>query len=188
MAASVPLHQRWIRRLAGTRGGAWLFARVLHRIDRFVSRITGGRRTATAVVSGLPVVLLTTTGARSGLPRTVPVLGFPIGADLAVAAGNFGRAQDPGWCVNLGHEPRAQLAVGGRRRPVVAEELTGGARDDVWARAIDIFPAAAAYERRAGARTIRVFLLRGGPTSGRDDLPVHRAEGSDAGADGADRR
>ena len=160
MVASAPLHQRWIRRLAGTRAGAWLFARVLHRIDRFVFRVTGGRGTATAVVSGLPVVLLTTTGARSGLPRTVPVLGFPIGDDIAVAAGNFGRAQDPGWSVNLRREPRAQLAVHRVRRPVVAEELTGAARDDVWRRAIEIFPAAAAYERRAGTRTIRVFLLR----------------------------
>jgi deazaflavin-dependent oxidoreductase (nitroreductase family) len=162
MAASAPLPQRWIRRFAGTRAGSWLFARVLHRIDRFVFRVTGGRRTATAVVSGLPVVMLTTTGARSGLPRTVPVLGFPIGDDLAVAAGNFGRAQDPGWSVNLRHDPRAQLAVAGRRRHVVADELTGVARDDVWSRAIEMFPAAAAYERRAGARTIRVFLLRVG--------------------------
>ena len=160
MGASVPLHQRWSRRVAGTRGGAWLFARVLHRIDRSVFRITGGRRTATAVVSGLPVVMLTTTGARSGQPRTVPVLGFPIGDDLAVAAGNFGRAQHPGWCVNLRHEPRAQLSVRGVWRAVVAEELTGAARDDVWGRAIEIFPAAAAYERRAGGRAIGVFLLR----------------------------
>jgi deazaflavin-dependent oxidoreductase (nitroreductase family) len=163
MAAPVPLHQRWIRRFAGTRGGACLFARVLHRIDRFVFRITGGRRTATAVLSGLPVVLVTTTGARTGLPRTVPVLGFPIGDDLAVAAGNFGRAQDPGWCVNLRREPRAQVAVRGHRRSVEAEELTGAAREDVWGRAIEVYPGAAAYERRAGVRTIGVFLLRSRP-------------------------
>jgi deazaflavin-dependent oxidoreductase (nitroreductase family) len=163
MVASVPLHQRWIRRFAGTRGGAWLFARVLHRIDRFVFRVTGGRWTATAIVSGLPVVLLTTTGARSGLPRTVPVLGFPTGDGIAVAAGNFGRAQDPGWSVNLRREPRAQLAVERNRRAVIAEELTGAARGDVWRRAIEVFPAAAAYERRAGERTIRVFLLRSRP-------------------------
>jgi deazaflavin-dependent oxidoreductase (nitroreductase family) len=137
-----------------------VFARVLHRIDLFVFRITGGRWTATAVVSGLPVVLLSTTGARTGLPRTVPVLGFPAGDDVAVAAGNFGRAQDPGWAVNLRHEPRAQLAVDGHRRAVVASELTGTARDDVWGRAIEILPAAAAYERRAGGRAIGVFLLR----------------------------
>ena len=168
MAGSAPLHQRWIRRLAGTRLGAWLFARVLHRIDRFVFRLTGGRRTATSVLSGLPVVMLTTTGARTGLPRTVPVLGFPSGEDIAVAAGNFGRPEAPGWCVNLRGDARAQLVVDGQRRPVVAEELSGAERQDVWGRAIEILPAAAAYERRAGARTIAVFLLRRDPSSSRD--------------------
>jgi deazaflavin-dependent oxidoreductase (nitroreductase family) len=141
-----------------------VFARVLHRIDRLVFRITGGRRTATAVISGLPVVMLTTTGARTGLPRAVPVLGFPVGLDIAVAAGNFGRADAPGWCVNLRRDSRAQLVVEGQRRLVVAEELTGAARQEVWGRAIEILPAAAAYERRAGGRTIAVFLLRRDPS------------------------
>jgi deazaflavin-dependent oxidoreductase (nitroreductase family) len=164
MAGSVPLHQRWIRRFAGSRLGAWLFARVLHRIDRFVFRMTGGRRTATSVISGLPVVMLTTTGARTGLPRTVPVLGFPIGDDIAIAAGNFGRPDAPGWCVNLRRDSHAELVVDGQPRAMVAEELTGVARQDVWGRAIEIYPGAAAYQRRAGARAIAVFLLRREPS------------------------
>jgi deazaflavin-dependent oxidoreductase (nitroreductase family) len=94
-------------------------------------------------MSGLPVVMLTTTGARSGLPRTVPVLGFPIEGDIAVAAGNFGRPEDPGWCVNLRREAHARLVVGGRPRQVIAEELTGAARERVWDRAIEIYPGAA---------------------------------------------
>jgi len=88
--------QRWVRWFAATSLGAWLFARVLHRVDRVAFRLTGGRRTVTSTLSGLPVVMLTTTGARTGMPRTVPVLAIPIGDDTAVAAGNFGRAQDPG--------------------------------------------------------------------------------------------
>jgi deazaflavin-dependent oxidoreductase (nitroreductase family) len=111
------------------------------------------------MLSGLPVIMLTTTGARTGLPRTVPVLGFPIGGEIAVAAGNFGRTQDPGWSLNLRREPRATITVDGRRRPVVAEELTGGAREAVWQMCLGIYPGAAAYARRAGARTIGVFLL-----------------------------
>jgi deazaflavin-dependent oxidoreductase (nitroreductase family) len=138
MAGSVPLHQRWIRRFAGSRLGAWLFARVLHRIDRFVFRMTGGRRTATSVISGLPVVMLTTTGARTGLPRTVPVLGFPIGDDIAIAAGNFGRPDAPGCGVNLRRDSHAELVVDRQPRAMVAEELTGVARQNVWGRAIEI--------------------------------------------------
>jgi deazaflavin-dependent oxidoreductase (nitroreductase family) len=156
----VPRHQRALRRFAGSRPGAWLFARVLHRVDRLVFRLSSGRRTATSVLSGLPVVMLTTTGARTGLPRTVPVLGFPIDGDIAVAAGNFGRPADPAWCTNLRRDHRAEIAVDGHRCRVVADELTGGARAEVWARAIEIYPGAAAYQRRAGGRTIGVFLLR----------------------------
>jgi deazaflavin-dependent oxidoreductase (nitroreductase family) len=162
MTGSVPLSQRSVRRLAASRGGSWLFARVLPRIDRFVLRVTGGRRTATAVLAGLPVVRLTTTGRRTGLPRTVFVLGVPIGDDIAVAAGNFGRPEDPAWCTNLRGDRRAQLVLDGRPRAVVAEELTGSAREDVWGRVIEVYPGAAAYEHRAGNRTIGVFLLRTG--------------------------
>jgi deazaflavin-dependent oxidoreductase (nitroreductase family) len=151
--------QRGLRWLAATRAGAWLFARVLHRVDRVAFRLSRGRGTVTSALSGLPVVMLTTTGARTGMMRTVPVLGFPINGETAVAAGNFGRAEEPAWCLNLRQQPRADLATGGRRRPVIAEELTAGEREDVWRRAIQIYPGAAAYQRRAGGRTIGVFLL-----------------------------
>ena len=151
--------QRGLRWLAATRAGAWLFARVLHRVDRVAFRLSGGRGTVTSALSGLPVVMLTTTGARTGMLRTVPVLGFPINGETAVAAGNFGRPGEPAWCVNLRRHPRAEITSGGRRQPVVAEELSGVTREDVWRRAIEIYPGAAAYQRRAGGRTIGVFLL-----------------------------
>lgn len=157
---SAPVHQRWIRWFAATRPGAWLFARILHRLDRIAFRLSGGRRTMTSALSGLPVAMLTTTGARTGLPRTVPVLGFPIEGDIAVAAGNFGRPKDPGWCLNLRREPRARIVVDGQVREVVAEELAGSARDAVWRHCLAIYPGGTAYAERAGARTIGLFLLR----------------------------
>ena len=104
--------------------------------------------------------MLTTTGARTGLPRTVPVLGFPIEGDIAVAAGNFGSPQDPGWCLNLRREPRARIVVDGQIREVVAEELAGSARDAVWRHCLAIYPGGTAYAERAGTRTIGLFLLR----------------------------
>jgi deazaflavin-dependent oxidoreductase (nitroreductase family) len=149
-----------VRRFAATRPGAWVFAHLLHHVDRAVFRLTGGRRTMTAVLAGLPVIMLTTTGARTGLPRTVPVLGFPVGEDIAVAAGNFGRPRNPAWCVNLRGEPRASIVVDGRRRTVVAEELTAQAREAVWQIGLQVYPGAAAYAERARGRTIGVFLLR----------------------------
>lgn len=114
----------------------------------------------TSALSGLPVIMLTTTGARTGRPRTVPVLGFPIQGDIAIAAGNFGRVDDPAWCVNLRRDPRARIVVDGRVRHVVAEELVGQPRKEVWQQCLAIYPGGTAYATRAGARTIGVFLLR----------------------------
>ena len=149
--------QRWIRWFAATTLGAWLLARVLHRLDRVAFGLSGGRRTVTAALSGLPVIMLTTTGARTGLPRTVPVPGFPIRDDIAVAAGNFGRPQDPGWCLNLRRNPHARIIVNGKVRQVVAD--AGQARDAVWRHCLTIYPGGTAYATHAGARTIGVFLL-----------------------------
>lgn len=93
--------QRALRRLAASGPGAWLFARVLYRIDRPVYRITRGRHTFASFLSGIPVVMITTTGARSGRPRTVPVLGLPTPDGLAVIASNKiwteGLRVYPGW-------------------------------------------------------------------------------------------
>ena len=89
--------QRAMRRLASSGPGSWVFSRVLHRIDRPVYRLTRGRHTLGSLVSGLPVVMLTTTGARSGARRTVPVLGFPTDEGLVVVASNWvGGAIRPG--------------------------------------------------------------------------------------------
>jgi deazaflavin-dependent oxidoreductase (nitroreductase family) len=138
-----------------------LFARILHRLDRIAFGLSGGQRTVTSALSGLPVIMLTTTGARTGLPRTVPVLGFPINDDIGIAGGNFGRPRDPAWCLNLRRDPRARIVVDGHVRTVVAEELVGEAREAVWRQCLGIYPGGIAYAARAGGRTIGVFLLRG---------------------------
>jgi hypothetical protein len=67
---------RFVRRLAATRPGSWFFARTLHHADWVVYRLSRRRTTLAALLSGLPVVMLTTAGARSGRETTVPLLGF----------------------------------------------------------------------------------------------------------------
>jgi F420H(2)-dependent quinone reductase len=71
--------QRFIRWSAATAPVPWLYVRVLHHIDRPIYRLTRGRHTAVNLVSGLPVVMLTTTGAKTGQQRVWPVLGIPDG-------------------------------------------------------------------------------------------------------------
>lgn len=151
--------QRALRRFAGTGPGSWLFARVLHRIDGPVFRATRGRHTFSSLVSGLPVVFLTTTGARSAKRRTVPTLGFPSAEGLVVIASNFGRPEHPAWYHNLKARPEAVLTVDGRAQPVRAVEADGEQRERIWREGLRIYPGWTAYEKRAANRRIGVFVL-----------------------------
>jgi deazaflavin-dependent oxidoreductase (nitroreductase family) len=151
--------QRALRRVAATGPGAWLFARVLHRIDRPVYRLTSGRHTFASLVSGIPVVMLTTTGARSGEPRTVPVLGLPTDEGLAVIASNFGKHQHPAWYHNLRANPEGSVTVDGTSRRFRAVEAEGERRSRIWEEGLRVYPGWAQYERRATNRRIAVFVL-----------------------------
>lgn len=149
---------RAMRRLGSTAPVAWLFARVLHRVDGAVYRLSGGRRTFAAAASGIPVVMLTTTGARSGAARTTPVLGVDDGDALIVIASNFGQARHPAWAHNLRRHPRASVEAGGVVREVRARELAGDERERAFGLGLTVYPGYAAYRRRA-ERTIPVFRL-----------------------------
>lgn len=151
--------QKALRRVAASRPGSWLFARVLYRIDRPVYRLTGGRQTFASLVSGIPVVMLTTTGARSGQPRTVPVLGLPTVDGLAVIASNFGQPRHPAWYHNLRANPEGSVGVDGHSRRFRAVEAEGDRRRRVWEEGLRVYPGWSQYERRAANRRIAVFVL-----------------------------
>ncbi len=157
-----------MRRFAASGPGSWLFARVLHRIDRPVYRLTGGRHTFASLVSGIPVVMLTTIGARSGQPRTVPVLGLPTQDGLAVIASNFGQRRHPAWYHNLCSDPEGSVVVDGHSRRFRAVVIEGERRARIWQEGLRVYPGWSQYERRASHRRIAVFLLEpvrasGGP-------------------------
>jgi deazaflavin-dependent oxidoreductase (nitroreductase family) len=152
--------QKVLRRFAASGQGSWLFARVMHRIDGPVHRLTRGRYTFASLVSGIPVVMLTTTGAKSGRPRTVPVLGIPTEGEVAIIASNFGQHRHPGWYHNLRAHPDAEVVIDGNRRRVRAEEALGERRADIWREGLRVYPGFGQYERRASHRHISVFLLK----------------------------
>src|SRR5579884_2626502 len=151
--------QRGLRRFAASGPGSWLFARILHHIDRPVHRLTRGRHTFASLVSGIPVVMLTTTGAKTGQPRTVPVLGIPTGDGVAIIASNFGQQRHPGWYHNLRAHPEAEVVVDGNHRRVRAVEADGERRAAIWEDGLRVYPGFAQYERRASDRRISVFVL-----------------------------
>jgi deazaflavin-dependent oxidoreductase (nitroreductase family) len=151
--------QRLIRTFAASGPGSWMFARVLHHIDKPIHRMTGGRHTLASLLSGLPVVFLTTTGARSGKPRTVPVLGLPSSEGLVVIASNYGQERHPAWYYNLLAEPTGEVTVEGVTKRFRATIAEGAARDRIWQEGLRIYPGWSQYERRASHRKIAVFVL-----------------------------
>jgi deazaflavin-dependent oxidoreductase (nitroreductase family) len=151
--------QRAMRRLAASGPGSWFFARVLHRVDRPVFRLTRGRATVGSLVSGLPVVMLTTTGARTGQPRTVPLLGLPTPDGLAVIGSNWGRSGSPAWDRNLRADPSAAVTIGRHRRDVRAVQAEGERRERLWQAGLEIYPGFAQYAARAGDRPFHIYVL-----------------------------
>jgi deazaflavin-dependent oxidoreductase (nitroreductase family) len=151
--------QRLIKILAATRPAAWLLAYLLPRLDTVVLRLSRGRATATSLLSGLPVVLLTTTGARSGQPRTNLLIVVTEGARLICYPTNFGGSRMPGWAYNLRANPHAQVTYREHSAPYRAREAAPAERAHYWALADDIYVGYAAYRRRIQNREIPIFVL-----------------------------
>ena len=91
------LFQRFIQKLAATRSVSWFLSHVLHHFDRAIDQISRGRINLTQIVSGLPVVMLTTIGAKTGQHRTVPLVAIPDGDNVVLIASWFGNHHHPAW-------------------------------------------------------------------------------------------
>ncbi|MEO6821297.1 MAG: nitroreductase family deazaflavin-dependent oxidoreductase, partial [Candidatus Nanopelagicales bacterium] len=144
--------QRWLQAMASTRGGAWTFARVLPPVDRAVDQFSKGRTSVPRLLAGLPIVMITTTGRKSGQARTTPLIAVPAGPDLAVIGTRFGQAATPAWVLNLEADARAVLEHAGHRCEVVARPATPEEADSVWARAAQIYPGYPKYRQRITGR------------------------------------
>jgi deazaflavin-dependent oxidoreductase (nitroreductase family) len=108
--------------------------------------------------AGVPLLLLTTTGARSGERRTTPMTYLADGRHLVVFAANGGRPHHPGWYHNLLAAPTALVEVGTETYEVTATAPSGEERRRLWDRQLPRTPYFAGFQERAG-REIPVILL-----------------------------
>ena len=109
-------------------------------------------------VAGMPVLLLTTTGRKSGKPRTTPLTFFRDGNDLVVIASNGGSDRAPGWWLNLQHDPRAVVGIGGEELNVTARAAPPEQRERLWVEITATYSGYAKYQQKT-ARQIPVVLL-----------------------------
>jgi deazaflavin-dependent oxidoreductase (nitroreductase family) len=151
--------QRFLHFIPKSRPGAWFFARTLRHLDRPIQRLSGGRQSLTHLMSGLPVVTVTTIGAKSGQPRTLPLLAVPDGENIILIASNFGQERHPAWYYNLRAHPQVQLTYEGKTATYLARETDDAERERCWQRAVDLYSGYAVYKERARQRKIGVFLL-----------------------------
>ena len=149
---------RMMRGFAATKVGAALFRPTLHHLDQLVAKLTGGR-SFTGIATGIPAVILTTTGAKSGKPRTVAVFGIPHPDGLGLIASNWGGAKHPAWYHNLKAHPEATVSIGGDTWQATARPATPRERDEIWAKGVELYPGWTKYEARAGERHIEAFIL-----------------------------
>jgi deazaflavin-dependent oxidoreductase (nitroreductase family) len=106
------------------------------------------------------LLLLTTTGARSGSEHTTPMMVVPDGDRWLVVASNNGNPRTPDWYANLVAHPDVAVEVGDERVPATARPLAGEDRDLAWARVLEVAPFFAEHQVRAGRRLPVVALTR----------------------------
>ena len=151
--------QRALRVVASSRPGAWLFSRSMPHIDRLLLRLTHGRIALPRIAAGIPVMTVTTTGAKSGRRRPAPLLGIPHGDDLAIIGTQFGQPGTPGWYYNLKVDPSAEVTYRDKSVQVAAREAEGDEWGVIWDRARRFYAGYDAYAERIRGRPIHIMVL-----------------------------
>lgn len=137
--------------------------RLVYKVHRALYRLSGGRvghRTGTG-----PVLLLTTTGRRTGKRRTTPLLYDRDGDDYVVVASNGGRPHHPAWLHNVRNDPEVAVQVGRHRWRGTATVLDAEQRARLWSRLVDFYPGWAHYQTLTD-RPIAVVVLTRVPQHG----------------------
>lgn len=145
----------FIRRLGRRRTFATV-ASLLVPADRLIGRLTGGRVVALGLV---PSLLLVSTGRKSGLRRTNPLLYIRDGDSYVVVGSNWGKTAPPAWALNLRAQPFAWVIIKGAAHAVRARLVDGQERERLWRLLVAEWPAYPDYVARAGGRDIPIFRL-----------------------------
>jgi len=132
------------------------------KLHRFLYRVSGGRIGGRVV--GMPVLMLTTTGRKSGVPRANVLTYLPKGRASVVFASNAGEPRHPAWWLNLAADPHATVQRGQEVTPVIAREAEGEERVRLWDEVVRTEAGYAVYAERT-TRRIPVVVLE--PVTGR---------------------
>ncbi|MEU2436067.1 nitroreductase family deazaflavin-dependent oxidoreductase [Streptomyces rubradiris] len=119
---------------------------------------SGGTKGTTLRDTGMPVIVLTTRGAKSGKIRKTPLMRVEHDGRYAVVASVGGAPKHPVWYFNVKADPHVELQDGPVKRDMRAREVTGAEKAGWWERAVAAYPPYADYQRKT-SREIPVFVL-----------------------------
>lgn len=125
--------------------------------DTNLQRLTRGRLTLLDI-AGLPNLMLTVTGRKSGIPRETPLLCVPWQGGWLIAGSHFGAPKPPVWTFNLRAAETVGVRYRGRTHTCTWRELTGAEKDKAWAHMVTVWPNYRKYTEWTD-RVIPVFLL-----------------------------
>lgn len=150
------LHEALLEKFVMSPLGYQYTLRLAPRIDRVLIPRTHGRFSS---LGHNRVGMMTTTGAKSGIERTNPVLLIDVGDALLAVASNYGLPTHPAWSTNLLANPNCEVEYLGPRAPHRAQHLTGEEREQAWDTIVDYSIAYERYAANCAPRQIRVFRL-----------------------------
>jgi deazaflavin-dependent oxidoreductase (nitroreductase family) len=131
--------------------------RIMSVVNTTLFRASGGRL-GNRFMRGAPVCLVTTTGARSGVRRTTPLIYLADGEDVVIVASKGGMSHHPAWYHNLMKHPEARVQIGSQVRDLVARRATDAEKAELWPRLVAIYPDYDDYQART-ERNIPVMIL-----------------------------
>ena len=145
-----------IQKTGATKIGVWLIKHIVAPLDRWLYRKTDGKLLSTGRPVG-PILLLTTTGRRSGKKRTTPVFYLRDNGCLILCNANPGFEQTNPWVLNLRAQPNAMVQIANNIYTCHSREATPSEIDHYWPRLVHLWPAYQQHFERSGQRTIFVL-------------------------------
>lgn len=150
--------QRLLHRFVSLSPVTGFFAPRAHLIDNALFKLTHGRFSLTEIL-GWNIIQLTTIGAKTSQPRTLPLVGLFEGQKIVLIASSFGREHNPGWYYNLKANPECKVLFKGKSSTFVAHEIDGDEREKYFKIAISQYAGFQKYRERAAHRHIPVIVL-----------------------------
>lgn len=136
--------------------GNWIFKQVVQ-LQVNTYRRTGGKKMGT--LRGMPLLLLTTTGRKTGKQRVTPLMYIRDGENYVITASNRGEDKQPAWYVNLRANPQVRIEVGDKTMDVAAQEANAEEKSHLWPQLVEKAPFFDDYQKKT-TRDIPMVILQ----------------------------